>query len=103
MIIPTIADCIVDNTVSVETTSDSAFAFVGGFSGYLYGAMSNCYSTSTILSQYLDTKYFVGTCLGLAYIEPWGNVPDPPMRHRDTQLHHNYRSSIFDIFYLESI
>ncbi|MBQ7352174.1 MAG: hypothetical protein IJW59_04900 [Clostridia bacterium] len=69
VVMPAIDGCIVDGNMDIIAESENAFVFGGGFAGYLYGAITNCYSTCDIDGQYSDAKYFLGTCLGSAYLQ----------------------------------
>ena len=66
---PSILYCGANSAINVTTESDTAFAFVGGISGYLYGEIRNCYSLSTFANGFDKAKYFVGNCIGSSYLQ----------------------------------
>lgn len=69
LISSSINSCGVDCQINVQTENEKAFAFIGGISGYLYGTSKDCYSVATFTTGYDNTKYFVGSFLGSAYLE----------------------------------
>lgn len=68
-LVPVIDNCGSDCNIDVSNEDENCFSFAGGISGYLYGDVVACYSLATFTNGYKENRYFVGLCLGSAYIE----------------------------------
>lgn len=66
---PAIINCGANSEINISTESDNAYVFAGGISGYLYGEVRDCYSLSTFTNGFEQTKYFIGNCIGSAYLQ----------------------------------
>lgn len=69
MILPELEYNGCQSNINVKTETETAFAFVGGLTGYLYGNINNCYSIATFTNGNDQTKNFVGTALGSSYLQ----------------------------------
>lgn len=61
--------CGVDCQIDVKTEYETAYTFVGGLCGYMYGTINKSYSLASFAEGYDKTKYFVGLCVGYTSAE----------------------------------
>lgn len=67
--LPSLINCGANGEINVVTEQTTSYVFAGGISGYLYGEIRGCYSLSTFTTGFTNDKYFIGNCLGSAYLQ----------------------------------